>query len=76
MEFNGLPANLESNVCLTDRENEVFITLATFIEEEVDIYLNYFEGVLDKFSLIPIFFFKKVEILISLEVYTCAVTAC
>ena len=29
-----------------------------------------FKGALDNFSLIPIFFFKKVEIFIALEVYT------
>ena len=34
------------------------------------------KGALDNFSLIPKFFFKKVEIFISLEVYTYVVTAC
>ena len=34
------------------------------------------KGALDNFSLIPNFFFKKVEIFISLEVYTYVVTAC
>ena len=34
------------------------------------------KGALDNFSLIPIFFFKKVEIFVSLEVYTYVVTAC
>ena len=34
------------------------------------------KGALDNFSLIPFFFFKKVEIFISLEVYTYVVTAC
>ena len=33
------------------------------------------KGALDNFSLIPKFFFKKVEIFISLEVYTYVVTA-
>ena len=33
------------------------------------------KGALDNFSLIPNFFFKKVEIFISLEVYTYVVTA-
>ena len=36
----------------------------------------YIKGALDNFSLIPNFFFKKVEIFISLEVYTYVVTAC
>ena len=35
-----------------------------------------FKGALDNFSLIPKFFFKKVEIFTSLEVYTYVVTAC
>ena len=35
-----------------------------------------FKGALDNFSLIPNFFFKKVEIFIPLEVYTYVVTAC
>ena len=34
------------------------------------------KGALDNFSLIPRFFFKKVEIFIPLEVYTYVVTAC
>ena len=34
------------------------------------------KGARDNFSLIPKFFFKKVEIFISLEVYTYVVTAC
>ena len=34
------------------------------------------KGALDNFSLVPNFFFKKVEIFISLEVYTYVVTAC
>ena len=34
------------------------------------------KGALDNFSLIPKFFFKKVEIFISLEVYTYVVPAC
>ena len=38
--------------------------------------VDQFKGALDNFSLIPIFFFKKVEIFISLEVYTYVVTAC
>ena len=33
------------------------------------------KGALDNFSLIPKFFFKKVEIFISLEVYTYVVSA-
>ena len=37
---------------------------------------NPIKGALDNFSLIPNFFFKKVEIFISLEVYTYVVTAC
>ena len=40
------------------------------------IYKFPFKGALDNFSLIPNFFFKKVEIFISLEVYTYVVTAC
>ena len=36
----------------------------------------YFKGVLDNFSLIPNFFFKKVEIVIPLEAYTYVVTVC
>ena len=36
----------------------------------------FFNGALDNFSLIPKFVFKKVEIFISLEVYTYVVTAC
>ena len=35
----------------------------------------YLKGALDNFSLIPQFF-KKVEILIPLEMYTCVVTTC
>ena len=35
----------------------------------------YIKGTLDNFSLILQFFFKKVEIFISLEVYTYVVTA-
>ena len=34
------------------------------------------KGALDNFSLIPNFFFKKVQIFVSLEVYTYVVTAC
>ena len=34
------------------------------------------KGALDNFSLIPKFFFKKVEIFKWLEVYTYVVTAC
>ena len=34
------------------------------------------KGALDNFSLIPKFFFKKVEIFILLEVYTYVVTVC
>ena len=34
------------------------------------------KGALDNFSLIRIFFFKKVEIFIPSEVYTYVVTAC
>ena len=34
------------------------------------------KGALDNFSLIPQFFFKKVQIFIPLEVYTYVVTAC
>ena len=41
----------------------------------VHIY-NFLKGALDNFSLIPNFFSKKVEIFISLEVYTYVVTAC
>ena len=37
---------------------------------------KYIKGALVNFSLIPKFFFKKVEIFISLEVYTYVVTAC
>ena len=37
--------------------------------------LTLVKGALDNFSLIPKFFFKKVEIFISLEVYTYVVTA-
>ena len=33
-------------------------------------YVRMIKGALDNFSLIPNFFFKKVEIFISLEVYT------
>ena len=36
---------------------------------------NTLKGALDNFSLIPRFFFKKVEIFIPLEVYTYVVTA-
>ena len=35
-----------------------------------------FKGALDNFSLIPQFFFKKIEIFIPLEVYTFVVAAC
>ena len=38
--------------------------------------VKYVKGALDNFSLIPKFFFKKVEIFILLEVYTYVVTAC
>ena len=39
----------------------------------IDLLLK---GVLDNFSLIPIFFSKKVEIFTLLEVFTYVVTAC
>ena len=38
--------------------------------------ISFLKGALDNFSLIPKFFSKKVEIFISLEVYTYVVTAC
>ena len=37
---------------------------------------KFIKGALDNFSLVPKFFFKKVEIFTSLEVYTYVVTAC
>ena len=52
-----------------------------FFYPRTKIQLYYFilsklKGALDNFSLIPNFFFKKVEIFISLEVFTYVVTAC
>ena len=34
------------------------------------------KGALDNFSLIPQFFFKKIEIVVPIELYTYVVTAC
>ena len=47
----------------------------TKLSKELKIALI-IKGALDNFSLIPNFFFKKVEIFVSLEVYTYEVTAC
>ena len=58
----------------------IFITeqqiLNKMYQQNVTIFSKIVKGALDNFSLIPNFFFKKVEIFISLEVYTYVVTAC
>ena len=51
-------------------------TFCTIFENDNPFSFRNIKGALDNFSLIPIFFFKKVEIFISLEVYTYVVTAC
>ena len=44
------------------------------LESHSKLYI--LKGALDNLSLIPQFFFKKVELFIPLEVYTYVVTAC
>ena len=60
------------------RNGNPFLSYIKWNIEEIFHWIsrNKIKGALDNFSLIPNFFFKKVEIFISLEVYTYVVTAC
>ena len=53
-----------------------FLVIQNFWSNMKVLIKNLFKGALDNFSLIPRFFFKKVESFIPLEVYTYVVTAC
>ena len=62
--------------CLPRSEGLASAPYPMLIDYVGPIYIIIVKGALDNFSLIPQFFFKKVEIFIPLEVYTYVVTTC